>query len=466
MLIYLLIFVFAYTRLINLMGFPPFLDETIYIRWLETIKNTNYWLLSLKEFGWAPLTTWISALINIFVKENLLSLRLSAGFFGFLSLIIAYKLARLFFKQSLIVYFISILIILSPIVLIHDRLGLRGDSAVTFSALLLLYGLFQRLIKKKKNTAFLIGLAIALGLLIKSTAWIFPLIVILAYLFFKPKLTKSDFLAGLLPTSAILFYFFTNSLSAFLNKTNVFLVPPDQSASLFKNNLIQLFQWSYQYLSWPVLLMIIFGAIITFKKHYKIWLLLTISIVPVIIFDLFFAKIFFPRYLLFITVYSFFFAGFGISFIWKKLPAYLKPLLLLIVFLPNLLTDVAIIKDIKTAKLPEIERWQYVTGWPSGYNLKELTDYLKSNPPDILITETDDLIKSGIPYLWPEHSMEIIFMNDNLQLTATLPVDKLIFLALNTSEQLPSQFKGELIKKFPRPENKTSIKLYKIQTIE
>jgi len=458
--------VFLFSRLIYLMKFPLFLDETIYIRWLETIKNTNYWFLPLREFGWAPLTTWTSAIINIFVKENLLSLRLSAGFFGFLSLIIAYKLAKLLFKQSLVAFFTSIFIILSPIVLIHDRLGLRGDSAVTFSALLLLYGLAQRLIKNKKSATYLIGLAIALGLLIKSTAWIFPLIVILAYLVFKPKLIKSDFLAGLLSTSGILFYFFTNSLSAFLNKTNVFLISFDQSGSLFKNNLIQLFQWSYQYLSWPVLIMIIFGVIIAFKKYYKIWLLLTIGIVPVIVFDLFFAKIFFPRYLLFITVYSFFFASIGIFSIWKKLPLYLKPLFLLIVFLPNFLTDIAIIKDIKTAKLPEIERWQYVVGWPSGYNLQDLTDYLISNPPDILITEADDLIRSGVPYLWPEHSIEIVFMNNNLQLTETLPIDKLIFLALNTSEELPSQFKGELIKQFPRPENKTSIKLYKIQTIE
>jgi len=448
------------------MDFPPFLDETIYIRWLETIKNTNFWFLPLREFGWAPLTTWISAIINIFIKENLLSLRLSAGFFGFLSLIIAYKLAKLLFKQSSVVFFTSVLIIISPIVFIHDRLGLRGDSAVTFSALLLLYGLTKRLINKKSSASYIIGFAIALGLLIKSTAWIFPLIVVLAYLVFKPKLIKSDFFAGLLSTSSLFFYFLTNSLSAFLNKTNVFLVSSDQPVSLFKSNLIQLFQWSYQYLSWPVLIMILFGTIICYKKYRKIWLLLTISIVPVIIFDLFFAKIFFPRYLLFITVFSFFFAGFGISFIWKKLPIYLKPLLLLIVFLPNLLTDIAIIKDIRTAKLPEIERWQYVTGWPSGYNLQDLTDYLKSNPPDILITETNDLIRSGVPYLWPEHSMRIIFMNDNLELAESLPADKLIFLTLNTSEQLSSQFKGELIKQFPRPENKTSIKLYKIQTIE
>jgi len=462
--------IFVVSRLMNLMQFPPFMDETIYIRWLRIIKQTGHWFLPLREFGWAPLTTWISTLLSYLVKDDLLSLRLTAGLFGGLSLIIAYKLAKLLFNDRRTTILTLLFIILSPFILIHDRLGLRGDSAVTFTALLLLYGLAKRLLKKQKTAAYLIGLAIALGLLIKSTAWIFPLMTLSAYLVFRPKLFQSDWLGGLLAGSSLLFYLLTNSLTAFLNKTNVFLVSPDKVASLSKNNFIQLAQWSYQYLSLPVLLLIFYGAYLSFKKNKKVWLLLTSAILPVLIFDTLFAKIFFPRYLLFIAAYSFFFAAFGLTSIFKKLPGYLFFPVLLLIFLPNLITDTAVIRDIKAAKLPEIERWQYVTGWPSGYGLKELSQYLQTDTPDILITEENNLVRGGLPYLWPEHSLEIIAVGEDNSLTqeqlTKLKNSPKIYLVLNVAEKLPKQLQGELIKKFPRPENKTSLRLYKTTVIK
>ena len=464
MLIYLLIIIFIFSRLANLMHFPPFMDETIYIRWLTTIKQTNHWLLPLKEFGWAPLTTWISAIISFITQNNLLSLRLTAGIFGGLSLFIAYKLSQLLFNNKITTNLTLLLIILSPIVLIHDRLGLRGDSAVTFASLLLLYGLTNRLIKKKPTSAYLIGISIALGLLIKSTAWIFPIMTISAYLVFRPKLKKPDWLGGLIAGSSLLFYLLTNSLPAFLNKTNVFLT--SQFTNFPKNNLIQTIIWSYEYLSLPILVLIFLGVYLTFKTHKKIFTLLTVTILPALIFDLLFAKIFFPRYLLFIVVYALFFAGFTLNYLIQKLPKYLSILLIVLIFLPNLILDTAIIQDIKTAKLPEIERWQYVEGWPSGYSLPDLVDYLKTDTPDTLIVEQNDLIKSGLPYLWSDHPMEIIVLTEDNLTDFQLIQNQNTYLALNILENLPDQFEGALIQKFPRPANKTSIKLYKILDIK
>ena len=454
------------------MRLPPFLDETIYIRWLRTIKETGNWFLPLQEFGWAPLTTWISTLVSQVIKDNLLSLRLTAGLFGGLSLIVAYRLAKSLFNDNLTSFLTVLLILLSPIVLIHDRLGLRGDTAVTFTALLMLYGLSQRLIKKKTNAVYLVGIAIALGLLIKSTAWIFPLITLIAYLAFRPKLSLKDGLAGLLSSSSLIFYYLTDSLSGFVNKTSVFLVPSSQTAFLARDNAIQIFQWSYQYLSISVLLLILFGAGLTFKKNRQVWLLLTISTFPVVLFDIVFAKILFPRYLLFTAVIALFFAGYGLSWIWQKMPKYLSPILM-IVFIPILLTDIAIIKDIPTAKIPEIERWQYVTGWPSGYGLRELSDYLKTDSPDILIVENNDLVRSGLPYIWPGQKMEIMVMADGMTLSSDqkqylqqeIAATKTVMSVLNINENLPDDLRGELIKQFPRPENKSAIRLYSIETI-
>jgi len=358
--------------------------------------------------------------------------------------------------------FASLFMLLSPLILIHDRLGLRGDTAVTFTSLLLFYGLAKRLLKNQEKGALLVSLAIALGLLIKSTAWIFPLMVVFSYLAFRPKIKKADLIGGLLAGSSLLFYLFTNSLSAFFNKSQVFLVGLNQTASFFKNNLIQVSQWAYQYLSIPVLLLIFYGVYFCYKQQRKTWLLFTSTILPVIFFDLLFAKILFPRYLLFIAAYSLILAAFGLTQIIQKLPQYFSLPLLLIIFLPNLITDISIIQDIQTARLPEIERWQYVTGWPSGYGLSQLVDYLKTDTPDILIVEENNLIRGGLPYYWPDHPLQIIVMTEANTTDYQLQPHQSAYLALNVLETPPSQFKTELIQEFPRPANKTKLRLYKI----
>jgi hypothetical protein len=143
---------------------------------------------------------------------------------------------------------------------------------------------------------------------------------------------------------------------------------------------------------------------------------------------------------------------------------------LLIFFLPALFTNYRIINNIAEANLPEIERWQYITGWPSGYGLRELTNYLRFNPPQVLVTENSDLIRSGVDYLWPEHPFAILPLDDDLQLTdahqaqlnQVLSASGSAYMAINILEELPDNFSGQLLKEFPRPEGKSSLRLYQL----
>ena len=462
MLIYLLILVFAYTRLTNLMAFPPFLDETIYIRWLETIKATNNWLLPLKEFGWEPFSIWISTVINFFVKNSLLSLRLTAVIFGLLTCIILYLLLKKLAKPPAAL-FILLTYITSPIILLHDRLGLRGDSVVSFALVLALYGLYFRLIKKQPQKSYLISLAIIIGLLTKTTAATIPIIVLINFLIFKPKLKKPDFKALILTTTPFLFYFLTNTFNLVLNKFSIFINTNSFNFQT-KNNLLQIIPWFYQYLSWPIVFLFIAGIVLSFYQNKNFFKFFIISFLVPLLFVLFTAKILFPRYLLLSYLSALVFAGFGLSHLYRYLPKLLRPLII-IFFLPSLFLSFNITKNIQAAKLPEIERWQYVTGWPSGFGLTDMVNYLKTDTPDILITENSDLIRSGLPYLWPETTIKIIPIIDNLDLPS-INQDQTIYLALNVLEELPDKFEGELLKEFFRPENKSSIKLYKIFEIK
>jgi len=129
-----LIIGFFLTRLYHLTVMPPFMDELIYVRWLNEIRFHGDWLVPLKEFGWEPLGIWLAALINRLVVDPVLSLRLTSVIVSGGCLLLINKLAG---RAAALFY------ILSPLILLHDRLGLRGDNLVVLAALLVFCGLRQ-----------------------------------------------------------------------------------------------------------------------------------------------------------------------------------------------------------------------------------------------------------------------------------------------------------------------------------
>lgn len=428
----LIVIIFILTRIYQLIVLPPFIDEMIYIRWLQTIKTTGDWLLPLKEFGWEPLGIWTASLINRMFSDPLFSLRLNSVIFSILSL---FMIGKLVGRTAALFY------VLSPILLFHDRLGLRGDNLVILAGLIVFFGLKQRLEAKKPSAAIWVGLGIALGLFAKTTAAALPIVVVLSYLWFKPKLKSVDFISGALSALPILFYSLTNSLGQVINKENTFV-----GDALIKNNLLQIGSWVYQYFTWPVLLLVIGGFLVSWKNR-LLWLN---WIVPLFLLAIS-AKILFPRYLLPIVPFLLIYATNGFNWLKQKLPKPLMPMLIIFLLIPVWLIW-QIIQNPTAAALPEIDKWQYITGWPSGYGLKELVDYLKTDPPSVVMTESDDLIKTGINYYWPEHPFII---------TQTAAASA--YYVSNINNQLPDNLTGRLIKEFPRPENKSALRLWQLE---
>lgn len=401
-----LLVTFFLTRLYHLGLMPPFLDELIYTRWLSEIKLHADWLIPLKEFGWEPLQIWLAALVNRFVIDPVLSLRLTSIFISGLSLVLVYKLAG---KAAALFY------VVSPIILLHDRLGLRGDNLAGLAALMVFYGLRQKV-------AVWWGLGIAIGLFSKTTAAALPVVVIISYLWLRPKLKRSDFAAGALAVLPLAFYYFSGTLDAVIAKQNTFL-----GEALVKNNLLQIGPWLYQYLTWPVVLLIGIGLLVARSR-----LLLISTMVPLILLIVS-AKILFPRYLLPVLPFLLIYAGSGFNWLKQRLPRVLRPLLIVFLLAPAWFSG-QILKDVTSAPLPEIDQWQYVTGWPSGYGVKELTDYLQINQLDQLLTYSPEAL-----------------LTDKATGSA--------YAVTNISDTT----KGELIKEFTRPENKSSLKLWRLE---
>lgn len=396
-----LVSIFLLSRLYHLMVMPPFLDELIYVRWLGQIKTVNDWLIPLKEFGWEPLQIWIAALVNRIFIDPVLSLRLTSVFISGVSLILLYKIAG---KTAALFY------LLSPLVLLHDRIGLRGDNLVVLAALMVFYGL-------RRNAALWVGAGLAIGIFSKTTAAALPAVILISYLLLKRRPKPVDFAAGALVLVPLVFYFFSGTLTAVIAKQNTFV-----GEAMIKNNLIQVGTWLGQYLTWPIILLLAAGILVSLKNK-----LLFVSAITPLVLLIVSAKILFPRYLLPVVPFLIIYAAAGFRWLRRTLPRPLKPLLIIFLLSPVWFSFM-ILKDLPAAPLPEIDKWQYVTGWPSGYGVKEVIDYL----------------------------------HDNLYSAEEILTDK----AKNSSYAVTNinheEVDGELIKEFPRPGNKSSLKLWRL----
>jgi len=462
---------FIVTRFINLLQPPIFIDEALYLRWTQAfLNNRANWLISLQE-AWAPLQIWLATGLSLINRTNLLfNLRFLSIIISGLSLIIIIKLTKLLFPQEKAAFWSGLLFILSPFVLIHDRLGIR-DAGVTAIGLIILYGLSLRLFKKKKSGVFILSLGLALGLLWKNITWFFPGLTLLAYLWFKPKLKAYDLtilLALLLPLG---FYLLTDTFSALAQKNQIFLISQLPNPELIRANLYQIFHWWFEYLTPPIVILTFLGAFTSWQRYRQSFYLLALFILPVLVFESLFAQILFPRYFLFTAVFSLIWASLGLKTLLNKNKVLTTIAILSLT--PAIVFSSAIIKNLSTAPLPAIEKWQYVTGWPSGYGLRTLANHLKLNPPDVLIVEFSDLIRSGLPYYWPDHNLTVIVMSsdnqlspDNIQLiNQALSSKQSVVLALNILENPPKFFLADKIKSVPRPDNQTSLRLYQVDNL-
>ena len=322
--------IFWLSRLYLIKSLPPFVDETTYLRWVGTISaDWSQWLLPLKEFGWEPLSIWFSSFLNLIINDSLFSLRLTAVILGFLTGIFIYLGIKTWFDRRTALF--SLLVVwFAPLVLLHDRLGLRGDAAVNLAVALTFYGAGLRLKAKKVSGVYLIALGIIIGLLSKTSAIVLPVSVALSYLYFRPKLKIHDWLAGLLSLIPIAFYYFSGFLPAVLNKGQVFSLPVSSFGSLAAANLNQMLSWIYQYTTWPVLTLMALGGVwLWIKERQKFWLLM-FFILPTWLLLTLTAKILFPRYLLSVVIIDLVLAGVGLSYLRQHLPKFLLPLMVIL----------------------------------------------------------------------------------------------------------------------------------------
>jgi len=480
----LIIILFFATRLINLDKLPIFTDEGIYIHWAKVAWHDPAWRFISLSDGRQPLQTWGTIpFLKLFPNNALLGGRLFAVSTGFFALAGMFSLIFYLFGKKA-AYIASLLYIFTPYFLFYDRLALM-DSGINAFVIWILFLSIIMIRSLSLDMAFIFGITSGIAMLAKSSAQLFTGLALLAPVLLnkeKPTLIIKKIINYLIlffiGLSIAVVIYNIQRLSPFFhyvgekNHTFIYTIP-ELLKNPFNSFWFNLYSIPYYVLMESAFVVIILGLIgwgLLLKNDLKLGMYLTAwTLIPYVIFC-FVAKVMYPRYIIFFaSLFAIYFTYFFI-FISKK-NKLMSSVFLILFFISVAYFDYAILFNYKNIPLPEIDRGQYIVGGSSGYGIKEIIAYardLSQDKPVKILTEgnfgmagdvLDTFIrptdKITISAYWPLTEKEFV---DNKYLLKSEHV--LVVYAYQSN--VPKSSKIKLIKRFEKPENKSSIQLFEL----
>lgn len=453
------------SRLANLTLIPIFTDEAIYLRWSQIISgDLKYLYLPLTD-GKPPLFMWLVALLMKFLPgfDPLLVGRLVSVGAGFLGMLGVYFLARQLFASKITAYLAVIFYLICPFTFFYDRFALADTLLSAFGVWSLGLGVF--LVRTQRwLVALILGLVLGLGWLTKTPALFFlvllPLLVLL-----KPKnLVKFAIqlsLAWIIARGIYSLLFFLPQAYVISLKSYEFVVPLaeflKQPFQFFAGNLRTLSWWEIQYLTWPVVVIIL----ISLAKISRPKIILLAYFLSLFLFMGFFNKVIYPRFLLMFTPMLLVLAA-------AALAEFKKPyswLALVVVLVLPIYTNLKVLTDPVKAPIADTDSTQYLNSWSAGWGIKELNTFFtqetKKYPKITVGTEgTFGLMPYGLELYQDEHP--------NLEIKPYWPVPEdlppgLDYFIIYQRDSAPASWPVELVAKYQAGSSQDAMRLYKIK---
>lgn len=389
-------------RFFDLTRIPVFVDEAIYIRWSQIMRNEpSLRFLPLSD-GKQPLFMWATMPSLKTFTDPLVAGRMVSVFAGLLSLFGIAFLTLVLTKNLFLASLSSLVYAVLPFSVFFDRMALVDSFLSAFGTWSL--GLGALLVKKARlDIALLLGFAIGLGLLTKSPAIFFyawqPILFLFLFLFdFKAKDVKRRLLklAGAWLVTLIISQAIYNILRL---GPNFHLIGSRNQDYLFSfkeilthplnpltGNLKTTVYWLWFLLTPPLFLV---SFISFFGKYRKLaFLALLLSFLPLFAQGLI-AKVYTSRYILFAATPLIFPITLGLYEVGRRLKK--RWLVISIFLLWPLILSVVLVTSPEKANLPFDMRSGYLEEWTAGWGQKEIAAYLitKSAEGKKLVVGTD-----------------------------------------------------------------------------
>src|SRR5712691_4798454 len=162
----LLVALYLASRLVALTALPMFLDERIHLRWAFWIRQGRR--LRLPFISGRGLSVWLLAAIAPQADDPLRTGRLLTVAVGLVTMVACHRLAWRATGDRRIADVTALFYIACPFTLFYDRMVLTDSFLACFTALTLLVSL-RLAAEPRARTGLALGLAVALGILSKTT---------------------------------------------------------------------------------------------------------------------------------------------------------------------------------------------------------------------------------------------------------------------------------------------------------
>jgi len=480
---FFLLVLFLLIRLLNLTLIPIFVDEAIYLRWAQIAKNDAAWRFISLTDGKQPLFIWLTMVMMRVVQEPLAAGRVVSVLTGLVSMIGIGILSFVLFKNRRLALFSALLYFISPFCLIYDRMALMDAMVGTFSIFSLLLAIL--LVKTLRlDIALIFGAVLGGGVLTKTSGFLSIYLLPLTLVLFdwRNKKWKFNFLkwASLAFLAVIISQLFYSilRLSPFFHiiaqKDTTFIYPFKEwlhhPSLFFIGNLEGLFNWLIDYLTLPIVILVVVSLIFVWEQFREKFLLFSWFFAPFVALALF-GKVLYPRFILFMSLPLLILAAWSLEKIAERLKnSLLFAVCCLLFAVFPLYVDFKIITDPKRAPIPNHDKGQYINAWPAGYGVKEIVAFANEKAKDGKIfigTEgTFGLMPASLElYLWDNPNVEVKGFwpikevpNEALEKAENMPT----FFVFNETQEISPDWPLKLVAVYPRPDPRYSMRLYQV----
>ncbi len=385
--------VFLVSRLWNILAIPIFNDEAIYIRWAEIFSlHPTHPFMSLTD-GKQPLFIWFMGASLRVISDPLLAGRLVSVVTGLIGMIGIYRLTKELFSDKLTALMAALMYLVYPYSLMYDRMALYDSTLAMFA----IWALYLEVILVRRNnykTALITGLVIGGGMLTKSGALFFIYLLPLSLLLFPfkskqifqdknlMKWLKAAALAVIIALAMYSLLRLSPNFKVIAQKNSEFTLSINEwihhPFSQLPVTLSLIWDFVFHYSTWTFLLLVPTALFIDKRFFRQKLLLLSWCLLPMAAFALF-AKLVYPRYILFMMMPLLPLVAFSLVSIFRNIQMkYIGLSIVIILLLPMLILDFKIITDFAHSSAPERDRYAYIEGFYSGVGVKDVVNILES----------------------------------------------------------------------------------------
>ncbi len=480
-------------RFANLMEIPVFIDEAIHIAWAKTVATSGP--LAVGTDG-----RWLAIqVMSLFVRlplEPLLAVRLSSALAGAAAMLVVVALGRKLYgwREAIVA---GLVFAVLPYTVLYTRLGLTDPLQCLLVALIALTSVYYAETDSWINL-LLVTVAANLAILAKFSSLPFVALPFLVFAIMRPV---RDWPAGLSKLSLVLVSAVVNAYGQYhlgwvprVLRDQVGAVTLQNTARLLARNAQDAAEWYWHLLTPPVVLTTFASVVaVALKRERKSLIpavIILLNALPFIVA----AKTWFPRYLmvssigvallvarglvLFAEAVGARLAKRGSQAEWTRVP--LAVVSVLVVVWPLVMAATLALAPY-SVELPEAVSHQYMTGWPSGYGVAEVADWLETEaavqPDGIYVVRFDywDHPLFGLDlYLTGSDRLVVteVTANDPETLTELreLSVERPTYFVYNPRENLPndhfeqlhSELQMELVWNEVRPGGTLGLEVWRV----